>query len=91
MKKEKEISNKGGSECGRPSAGRPTKYTPATVRRICEAVALGVPNKHAAALAGISEETFCKWQREKIQFSESIQRAIAKGIEARLKIITRAA
>lgn len=47
--------------------------------------------KDAAALAGISYETFCDWRRRFPEFSEAIEKAMAKGVAARLKIISTAA
>ena len=70
----------------RPS-GRPTKYTPETVQTISDAVADGMPFKFAAALGGISFETFCQWQRRFPEFSEAIQQALAKGVQKRLELI----
>jgi hypothetical protein len=75
----------------RRAIGRPTKYTPATTKTICDAVADGTPLKYAAALGGISHETLCQWQRRYPEFSDAIQNAIGKGIQARLKLINHAA
>jgi hypothetical protein len=50
-----------------------------------------MPFIYAATMGGISHETFCQWQRKYPDFSESIQRALAKGIAARLKLIKNAA
>ena len=74
---------------GRP--GRPSKYTPGTVRKICDAVADGLPFKYAAALGGISHETFAEWRRQFPAFSERIRGAVARGILSRLRLIKRAA
>jgi hypothetical protein len=71
--------------------GRPSKYTPANVRRICDAIADGVPLKYAAALGGISHETLCQWQRQFPEFSEAVEKAKARGVHERLKIIRAAA
>ena len=88
MKKTRQ-SKKGNSR--KAGIGRPTKLTSSTLRIICDAVAQGVPNKYAAALAGISEDSFYKYQRENTEFSESIQKATASGIAARLALICQAA
>ncbi len=79
--------------CNRRSAraGRPTKYTRKVVRVICEAIASGVPYKFAAAIGGISEDTFHEWRRTIPAFSESIEAAVAEGIQARLFLIQAAA
>ena len=67
--------------------GRPTKYGPMTVSKICDAVADGLPKKYAAALGGISVDTFCEWQNRFPEFSEAVEKATASGILARLRII----
>jgi hypothetical protein len=75
----------------RQAIGRPSKYNPATTKKICDAVADGTPLKYAAAVGGISHETLCQWQRRYPEFSDAIQNAIGKGIQARLKLINTAA
>jgi len=74
----------------RGKIGRPTKRTPATMRKICRGIADGLPNKYAAAAAGISYETFCKWQAEFPDFAGAVQQAVASGIRKRLAQIKRA-
>lgn len=54
------------------------KYNSKIIREICNNVAKGSSNKDAALLAGISEETFYVWLREKPEFSESLKKAEAK-------------
>lgn len=71
--------------------GRPTKYTPARVRKITRAIADGMPSKFAAAEAGISVDTFCTWKNLYPEFSEAVQRAEARGIHSRLRAILRSA
>ena len=71
--------------------GRPSKYTPKAVKAICTGIADGLPFKYASALGGISHETLCQWQRRFPEFAESMQAATAKGVAARLRIITKAA
>lgn len=67
--------------------GRPTKRTPALTKEILEAISDGLPLTHAAALVGISYETFMQWRRDFPEFSESINRAIAQGMASHLKRI----
>jgi hypothetical protein len=74
-----------------PKKGRPTKYDSKTVKAICDAIADGVPYRYAAALAGISYQTYCVWQRLFPEFSDAIEEARAKGIQARLKRLDRSA
>ena len=71
--------------------GRPSKYTAEVVRVICEAVENGTPFRFAAALGGVSASTFYDWQRRFQEFSDAIQGALARGVEARLKLIRAAA
>ncbi len=75
----------------RRARGRPSKYSPKTVKAICAAIADGLPNKFAAAVGGISPDTFCEWQNRFAEFSEAVERATARGILARLRIIKAAA
>ena len=71
--------------------GRPTKYCPEVVETICEAISDGAPFKYAAAIGGISIDTFCQWRKKFPEFSEAIEAAVAEGVHARLKIILEAA
>ena len=71
--------------------GRPTKFNADTVQKICDSIAEGLPFQYAAALAGISHETLCQWQRRYPHFRQAIQEAVAQGAEERLKIIRTAA
>ena len=71
--------------------GRPTKFNADTVAKICDSIAEGLPFHYAAALAGISHETFSAWQRRYPHFRQAIQEAVAHGAEERLKIIRTAA
>jgi hypothetical protein len=71
--------------------GRPPKYCPQIVKIICEAIADGVPYRYAAALAGVSYQTFCVWQRLFSEFSDAIEEAKAKGIQSRLKRLDKCA
>jgi hypothetical protein len=67
--------------------GRPSKYRPKVVNTICDAISDGVPNKFAAALGGISYQTFCEWRRQIPEFSDGIEEALARGIHSRLRRI----
>lgn len=69
---------------------RPTKLTPEVRETIVEAIRKGVPARHAAQLAGITESTFHNWissgkvakSGRFLEFLESIKRAEAEAIEA---------
>ena len=41
--------------------GHPTKYTPATVAKIVQAIENGLPQKHAAGLANVDPSTLSNW------------------------------
>jgi hypothetical protein len=58
---------------------RPTKYTPDTVDRICEAISMGATYDLAAGYGGISYETFNTWRSEKPAFSDAVKAAEAKA------------
>ena len=70
--------------------GRPRKYNPSTVRKICRGIAAGLPFKLAAAHAGITGNTLTQWRREFPDFDEKVEQAIAAGIKSRLNQIKKA-
>ena len=53
------------------------KYLQETVRTICRSLESGLCQKDAAILAGISEDTFYTWLKEKSEFSELVGRSLA--------------
>lgn len=61
-------------------AGRKTKYTPDTVKRLTDAITLGATFGHACKYAGISEDTFARWRKQYADFAEAIEAAEGKGI-----------
>jgi len=63
-------------------AGRKTKYTEAIVKRICEALKLGVTMQGAAYAAGITEKTFHEWRRKHSAFAQEVTRAIGESEES---------
>lgn len=71
--------------------GRPSKYSRTVILTICSAIADGTPFSYAAALGGISYETFCQWRKQYSEFSDAIDKAKASGILARLQLINDAA
>lgn len=71
--------------------GRPTKFSQAVVDTICSAISEGMPFAHAAAIGGITFQTFSEWRKEKPSFSDAIDHAKAEGIQARLRLILSAA
>jgi len=91
MDKSKTTKTKQSSTIRRSSSGRPSKYEQKTVRGICEAISDGTPFTYAAAIGGISYETFCQWRKKFPEFSDAIEAAMARGIRARLQLIVKAA
>jgi hypothetical protein len=78
---------------------RPTKLTPETIKKLCEAIRLGAPYEHACNYAGIGFSTFNRW-REKAensksgkfwQFWQDIKKAEGDATKGWLKIIEDAA
>lgn len=77
------------------------KYSKKIVKEICKLVSNGVFNKDAAICVGISEETFYRWQREKLvdgepnpeyksDFCESLKKAEAERKKNFILIIAQA-
>lgn len=56
-------------------AGRKSKYTPETVKKITQAIELGATYELAAAYGGISITTFNDWRKAKPAFSAAIKEA----------------
>lgn len=54
---------------------RPTKYTPELTKRIKQYISDGLTVRDACYGAGISEDTFCRWRREKPEFAKLVQEA----------------
>lgn len=69
------------------SAGRKTKYTPATVKTLEEGIANGLTYTLAAARAGITFETLSQWRKQHPEFSERLAHAEAEAAERRLQAI----
>lgn len=54
---------------------RPSKYTPELTKRIRQYIADGLTVRDACYGVGISEDTFCRWRREKPEFAKLVQEA----------------
>lgn len=54
---------------------RPSKYTPELSKRIAQYISDGLTVRDACYGAGISEDTFCRWRKEKPEFNEAINKA----------------
>lgn len=72
-------------------AGRPTKYTPETTKKIIDAVRVGSTFRLACAYAGISEDTFALWRTRYADFAEAIKEAEGAGAVGWLAKIEKAA
>jgi transposase len=72
-------------------AGRPTKYTPETVKKIVDAIRVGATFRLACDYAGITEETFSQWRKKYSEFSDAIKEAEGAGAVGWLAKIEKAA
>lgn len=79
--------------------GRPTKLTPETQKRICDAIRLGMTRERSAEYAGIGLTTFHDWMSRGnseddgiySDFSAAVKKAESEGIAINLKNIHTAA
>jgi hypothetical protein len=71
-------------------AGRPSKFTPATIKRILRCLYRGMPLRLAAQAASISTQGLINHRRANPRFEDAVQKAIARGVEVRLKKIEQA-
>lgn len=67
--------------------GRPTKYTPATVAKITDALRGGNTRRASCAAAGISQDTFANWLREHSAFSDAVEKAEGEAELRNLAVI----
>ena len=72
-------------------AGRPTKYNIERVQKIMNALSAGNTRRDSCAYAGISEDTFAAWLKDKPDFSDSIEKAEADAAVRNVSIIAKAA
>ncbi len=70
--------------------GRPSKLTPVTMKRVLRAVARGTPLVHAAAAGNMTFQTLSTHRGKNAAFADAIAKAVAKGVEAKLKVVERA-
>ena len=54
--------------------GAPTKWEPKFVEMAYEIMCLGATLEKLGRILGVSKETICQWQKQKPEFSDSIQR-----------------
>lgn len=64
--------------------------TPAVKKRICKYISEGLPRCHAAALAGISRDTFYDHQAKFSDFSDAVKKATAKFVRTHVRRIVNA-
>lgn len=67
------------------------KYSKQIVEEIAKLVEEGNFKKDAAALSGISEDTFYSWMKAKPEFAERLNRAMIKAKRAMIDVIRKAA
>jgi hypothetical protein len=71
--------------------GRPSKFSPAVVKRICGMIGRGLNYSQAAEAAAIHRDTLNEWAKRNSEFSDALKRAAAEGIDRRLRRIEQAA
>jgi hypothetical protein len=71
----------------RPGRGRPSKYTPEVVERICYSLSQGNTRTTAVTCAGVSMPTFHTWMNEFPDFSDAIKRAEEQAVEHYVNVI----
>ena len=59
----------------KPYMARPTRYTPELTKRIRQYISDGLTVRDCCFGVGISEDTFCRWRREKPEFAKLVQEA----------------
>jgi hypothetical protein len=67
------------------------KYTETRVRKICEAVAGGLPFQQAAALGGINRHTIAAWRNAHPEFADALEQAESDFIQHHIGNIETAA
>jgi transposase len=72
-------------------AGRPTKYTPETAKKITDAIRVGATFRLACAYAGVSEDTFARWRERYADFADMLREAEGQGAVGWLAKIEKAA
>jgi hypothetical protein len=61
------------------SPGRPTKRTPETVKKLCDAIRLGASYGDACGFAGVDVGTFARWREDFPDFAATIKEAEGAG------------
>jgi len=78
--------NDGNTDKTNPYVGRPTKFSEETVKRLCAAIAAGMPIRGACVVAGIGVTTLKEWRERYPNLEERIadarENARLKGLQA---------
>lgn len=61
------------------NVGRPTKRTPETVKKLCDAIRLGASYADACGFAGVHFDTFNEWRKDFPEFSDAVKEAEGAG------------
>ena len=73
-------------------AGRPSKLSnPEREQRLLDALRAGNTIQHACRYAGVSDESFARWQRRSVDFVEKLKKAEADAIVRHVANIAKAA
>jgi hypothetical protein len=70
--------------------GRPTKFTPAALRKILRSARRGLPLTLIAKGIGMTTQCLINYRKAHDHFELALQRSIAKGVDARLRKIQEA-
>lgn len=71
--------------------GAPSKFTPETVKMVCNALAAGNTRRASCRYAGISHETFYQWLKDQPDFSDAVEKAEADAEVRHVANIAKAA
>ena len=71
--------------------GRKTKYDTERVEKLLEAIRLGATYRHACDYAGISFDSFLRWQNIYADFATKVREAEGSGVISNLTVIKTAA
>lgn len=70
--------------------GRPTKYTPETIKAVTDAIGAGMSIEDACIYADISKDSFYTWKAEYPDFSDAVKKAEINGKLRRILRIDKA-
>jgi hypothetical protein len=70
--------------------GRPTKYTPETIKAVTDAIGAGMSIEDSCVYADIAKETFYTWKIDYPEFSDAVKKAEINGKLRRILRIDKA-